>query len=188
MNEKTVSTQQILLVLWQKKWVVAVCAVVCMASMLGMAALLMPPRYEASIVFLLNGPEPEKLVESSIYILQTRESLDAILKEAGNVCSRGEVAQMLTAKCLGNTRLLEVTVSCAEGETAKQLADAVVTVLPQRLGQLMQGVDVEIADAPELPKQAVGPDFTLFALLGLLLGVALPVCVVVIREYWKAAV
>ena len=94
---------------------------------------------------------------------------------------------MLNARILGATPLLEVTVSCGNAEMAKTLADAVVAVLPQRLANLMAGVEVEIADAPELPVRAQGPDFVLFALLGLLVGVALSVCWVSLREYWKVA-
>lgn len=186
MDKNLVSTRQVLLTLWRKKWVVLVCAVVCVALALGLAGMLMPPQYEATAVFLLKGPEPEVLVESSIYILQTRESLDAILEKAGNVCSREALSGMLNARILGATPLLEVTVSCGNAEMAKTLADAVVAVLPQRLANLMAGVEVEIADAPELPEQAQGPDFVLFGLLGLLVGAALPVCVIAIREYWKA--
>lgn len=185
MDKSTISTRQVLLALWRKKWVVLVCVVVCVALAVGLAALLVPPRYEASSVFLLKGPEPEVLVESGIYILQTRESLDAILEEAGNVCSREELAGMLDARILGTTPLLEVTVSGPDAVIAKTLADAVTAVLPQRMAQLMAGVEVEIADAPELPANAEGPDFVLFALLGLLVGVALPVGWITAREYWK---
>lgn len=185
MDKSTISTRQILRVLWRKKWMVLVSVVICAALTVGIAALLMPPRYEASAVFLLKGPEPEVLVESGIYILQTRESLDAILEEAGNVCSREELAGMLDARILGTTPLLEVTVSCPDAATAKTLADAVTAVLPQRMAQLMTGVEVEIADVPELPANAQGPDFVLFALLGSLVGVVLPVGGITIREYWK---
>ena len=147
------------------------------AIAVGIVALCMPAYYEATTVFLLKGPEPNVLTESSVYILQSRETLDAILNEAGHLCDRDALANML-----------EVTVSCENAETAKRLADAVTKVLPQRLMQLIEGVSVEIVDAPELPAKPQEPHFVLAALVGLLCGVALPICVVTAREYWKIAV
>ena len=52
----------------------------------------------------------------------------------------------------------------------------------------MQGVQVEVADAPELPRRAEGPNFVLVGLLGLLIGMAVPVIVVTVREYGKVVV
>ena len=188
MQEHAVSTKQILQALWKRKWVLAICAVIGVAIAVGIVALCMPAYYEATTVFLLKGPEPNVLTESSIYILQSRKTLDAILNEAGHLCDRDALANMLEGRILGTTPMLEVTVSCENAETAKHLADAVTKVLPQRLMQLIEGVSVEIVDAPELPAKPQDPHFVLAALVGLLCGIALPICVVTAREYWKIAV
>ena len=188
MENRAISTRTLVRALWRAKWFVLLCVVLCTVAAVIAVALLMPPKYSASVVFLLKGSEEPALVESGIYILQTRQTLDAVLDQAGNVCSREELADMLEAKALGDTPMLEVTVRHGDAQIAKTLADAVTVVLPQRLSDLMQGVQVEVADVPELPRRAEGPNFVLVGLLGLLIGMAVPVAVVTVREYGKVVV
>ena len=188
MEEKTVSTKVILTALWRAKWLVLLCMVLCIVVAVAAVALLMPPKYTASVVFFIQGSEEKRVVESSMYILQTRQTLDAVLDRAENICSREELAEALEVRALGDTPMMEVTVRHADAQVAKNLADAVTAVLPLRLAEVIPGAQAEVADAPELPHKAEGPRFALAGLLGLLVGLAVSVAVVSAREYWKVAV
>ena len=184
MQANTVSTQRVLKSLWCSKWVIAACVAAGIALTMILAVVLMPPYYETSVVFLVQSPTQD-LVESGCHILNTRETLDAVVENASGASTREELSRILTANALGDTPMLEVTVRCSDAATAKLIAEAVAKVFPQRMKSLFANAAVEIADAPELPKQAVGPNYVLVALLGMLVGAAVPACIVTMREYRK---
>lgn len=188
MENRAVSTRTLVRALWRAKWVISLCAVLCTVMCVAAVALLIPPKYAASVVFFIQGPEEKSVVESSMYILQTRQTLDAVLGQAENICSREELADRLEVRVLGDTPMMEVTLRHTDAQVAKKLADAVTAVLPLRLAEVIPGTRAEVADAPELPQQAENPRFALAGLLGLLVGLAIPVSVISAREYWKAAV
>lgn len=187
MNEKTVSTRSLLTAVWQKKWIVLLSVVLCAALALAVTALFVTPKYETSAVFFLRGEDAQTLVESGIYILQTRQSLDAILDYAGLDYSREQLSGMLSAGAMGETALLEVRVVCDQPELARTVADAVAAVLPQRMAEVIPGTVMELADVPEVPAKPVSPSYGLHLLIGLIVGLAVPVVAIVIREYWKVA-
>lgn len=185
MEEKTMATGLLLRALWRRKWWILLSMALCAALIVGMAALCLPAEYETSAVFLLQGAEAVKQVESGIYLLQTRQTLDAVLQTADVGYGREELANMLTAQQLGETPMLQVVVTARSPEAAKAVADAVVAVLPQRLEAMLEEVQVQIADTPELPHAASGPKLWQFGLLGLLVGMLVPVGLVTLREYWE---
>lgn len=188
MNEQGICTKELLKMFWQKKWVILICVAVCVAISLAMVAILTAPVYETSVVFHIKGEDSEVLVESSVYLLQTRQTLDDILEKTGLSCTREELSKMLVARPMGTTALVEVTVTSPEPNMTKAIADAVAQVLPLRMAQVMQNVETQIVDAPELPEKAVGANYMLFGLMGLLVGFALPVGVISLWEYWKTIV
>jgi len=186
MQEKTISTRQMFTVLWKKKWTVLLSVVLCAALALAVTALCVTPKYETSTVFFLHGHETQNLVESGVYILQTRQSLDAILEQAELTCSREQLANMLSIRAMGEASMIEVRITCDEAQLAKNIGDAVAVVLPQRMEEVIPGTRMELADAPEAPEKPISPAYGLHLLIGLFVGFAVPVAVISIREYWKA--
>lgn len=187
MTEGDVRTEQLLQALWKKKWIILLCVVLSTALTLGAAALFLKPAYETTVVFLLEGEQPEVLVESARYILQTRQTLDAVLEKVDADLTREELEKMISVQNLGTTPLLEVTVSTQDPAKTKCVADAVAEVLPLRLAQVMEHTQTQIVDAPEYPDKAEPFQAMTYLLLGLLVGLAVPVTVISLQAFGKRA-
>jgi hypothetical protein len=84
------------------------------------------------------------LVDSYIVILNTRETLVDVINYAGASYTYKELKSMITSAAVNETEIFKVTVTSTDPKEAERLANAVASVLPQRIGTIIEGTSVKV--------------------------------------------
>lgn len=188
-----------------KLWlIILVSVVMAVVTFLG-TFFFVTPQYEASAMFYVNNNSlsmgdasfsitssditaSKSLVKSYIVILKTRESLDDVIDYSGVDRTYGELTQMITAEAVDNTEIFRVVVQSPDPEEAKKIADAVAYILPKRISSIIEGTSAKVVDNAVIPVNPSSPSYTTNTLIGFLIGAAMTVSVIVLREVFDITI
>lgn len=191
-EEKTlnIDIRRLLGVLWYRKIVIIIVALVFgVISYVG-ASTLITPMYEANVMIYVNNHSrsdsssetigtgeisaARSLTETYIVMLKSRDCLDKVLENTGVKYSRKELENMISAEAVNETEVFRVTVTSSDPEESRLIADGIADVLP---GILTENIDdaasVKVVDHAELPKEKSSPNLVTYATLGFVLGFVL---------------
>ena len=184
--------------LLKKAWLIGVVAVLCAVLTLVYTVAFVSPKYEAGAKFYVNNSSldvgidsiisasdlsaSKELVQSYIVILNTRETLEAVIDYAGVDRTYGQVKAMISASPVSDTEIFQVVVSCEDPVEAEKIADAIAYVLPKRISSIIDGISAKVVESAVLPSAASSPSYTKNTMLGFVLGLVFMAAVVVVLE------
>lgn len=189
----------------QKLWLIILAALLAASGAFGCAKYLVTPMYQAKAVFYVNNSTlslnesllsitsaditaSRGLVESYIAILNTRESMNKILEEAGSLRTPEELEEMMEASAVNATELFQVIVESSDPMEAETLADAVAAVLPRRIASIVEGSSAKVVDAAILPSKPSSPDIPKWSLIGGAAGFGLAFLMVALRAVFDVSI
>ncbi|MBQ4566173.1 MAG: polysaccharide biosynthesis tyrosine autokinase [Oscillospiraceae bacterium] len=206
MNERTkrheepeIEFRRLALAVWAKKWLILLVTLLsALVSFFG-THFLITREYESGAMFYVNNSTisvgdaalsissgdisaSKSLVDSYIVILHTRETLEAVIDYAGVELRYEDLDDMVTAASVNSTEIFQIIVTDTDPYRAEKLANAIAQVLPQRIDQIIDGSTAKIVDAAVLPTKASYPSKLQNTAIGLLLGAAVTVSIIVLRE------
>lgn len=184
--------------LMRRGWRIGLVTVLCALLALGAAVFLVTPRYQSCVLFYAsNTPEnagdgvssgdltaSEELVDTFDAILYSRETLEAVIRQTGLALNYEELSRIIDTRPVGNTQLFEVLVTAADSRQAKQLADAVASVLPRRVEEITRSCRAFVVDRPAENRKASSPDQLRWSLIGAALGLLMAVAAVLAEAFW----
>ena len=185
-----------------RAWMIAATSVVCAVLVFLYTILFVTPQYKASARFYVNNNSfsigntalsitagdlnvSRGLVDSYLVILDSRETLNAVIDYAGVNRSYGAVRQMISASAVNETEIFEVVVTSPHPEEAETLANAIAYILPKRIDSIIEGTSAKIVDAAVLP---VNPNVTTNTVVGFLLGFVMSVGLIVLKEIFDVTI
>ena len=184
--------------LLKKAWLIGAVSVLCAVVTLVYTVTFVPPKYQSGAKFYVNNSSldvgidsiisasdlsaSKELVQSYIVILNTRETLDAVIDYAGVNRSYGEVKSMISATSVADTEIFQVVVTCEDPVEAEQIADAIAYVLPKRISSIIDGTSAKVVESAVLPTGASSPNYTKNTMLGFVLGLVIMAAIVVVLE------
>lgn len=187
-----------------KLWLVVLVSVLSAAFVFAGTKFLVTPQYSSAAMFYVNNNSisvgtsigisdgditaSKNLVDTYIVILDTRETLNAVIDYAGVDYSYRDVADMIEAESVDNTEIFRVTVTNADPEVAEKIADAIAYILPTRIRDIVENTSAKLVDPAVLPSEPSSPNYVKNAILGFLLGLVLSVVVIVIKEMFNVTV
>lgn len=201
-GELEVDFRRLALAVWAKKWIILLVTFLsALVSFFG-TLFLITPEYEAAAMFYVNNSTisvgdaalsissgdisaSKSLVDSYIVILHTRETLEEVLQRADVAMDYEDLDEMVTAASVNSTEIFQIVVTDTDPARAEKLADAISTVLPERIDQIIDGSTARIVDTAVLPTKASYPSKLQNTAIGLLLGVAMTVSIIVLRELFS---
>lgn len=196
-NVMEIDLIQLVKVLWQRIWVIAVATIVCGALALSYAAFLITPKYEASALMYVNNSAlslgntkvslsdlsaAQSLVETYIVILKTRTTLEDVIERADLDYSYEQLRGMISAEPVDSTEVFAITVTSADPNEAEKIANTIANLLPEKISDIVEGSSVRIVDHAVVPSSKASPSLTRFAVIGLLLGAVLSCGVIILME------
>lgn len=200
-DEIEIDLARIFAAVWKKAWIIAVAAVVSAVMAYVLTLLLITPQYKASAMFYVNNntssgsgvssgdlTTSRNLVDSYIAILNTRESLNAIIDKSGADCTYAQLKEMITASAVDDTEIFQVTVTHPDPQQAQELAEAIVQVLPQRISSIIEGTSTKVVETAMVSASPSSPNYTKNTIVGFLLGVVAAVMVIVLREVFDTTI
>lgn len=213
MNENTIPKKEeleidlgrIFRAVLDRAWLIAAVTILCTVLTLAVTVFFVTPQYEAAAKFYVNNSSQSagnasssissgdlstsrNLVDSYIVILNTRETLDEILACSGVNRSIREISEMISAKAVNDTEIIQVTVTGPDPEEAVQIANAVAQILPERISTIIDGTSAKLVEAAVKPGSPSSPSYVKNTVIGFLLGFFMSVAVIALREIFDITI
>ena len=190
---------QFLQALWQRMWVIILTAAIAAGIAFTWTRYFVQPLYKASAQLYVNNSSvslgstnfsistseltaAQSLVDTYIVILQTRTTLEEVIKEADVDYSYEELSKMIDASAVNGTEVFSVTVTSTDPYEAEKIANTIAVVLPNEIADIVEGSDVRIVDYAVVPAQRSSPSYTMNTTIGFLIGLVLSAAVIIIRQ------
>lgn len=204
-EEIEIDLRSVFLSMWQKVWWVVATSVAGAVAAFVVTLLLITPQYESSAMFYVNNNSisvggtsvsissgdlvtSRSLVESYIVILNTRESMDAVMDYSGVERSYKELSKMISAKAVNETEIFEVVVTSPDPVEAEKIASGIAYILPKRISSIIEGTSAKIVDAAVLPVRPSSPSYTKNTILGFLAGMLLSMGVIALQTIFDVTI
>ena len=199
-QEMEIDVQRLFSALLNKAWLIGLVAVVCAVLTLLGTLFFVTPEYQSTAMFYVNNNDlslgdasfsissgdisaSRGLVKSYIVILNTRESLNAVIDYADSDLTYGQLRGMISASAVDSTEIFRVVVTSTDPKEAKEIADAIAYVLPKRISSIVEGTSAKVVDSAVKPAATSSPNYTKNTILGFVGGLALMSLLVMLREF-----
>ena len=198
MEEDTIDLLELAKALWKNILIIALVAVLVGFMAFGYTAFMVKPQYQATASLYVNNSSfslgatsfsissadlsaSNSLVSVYIYILQSRTTMEDVIKEADLSYTPEELSKMVSAKGVSSTGAFEVTVTSNNPAEAELIANTIAQILPDRISEIVDGSSVRIVDYAVIPSHRAGPSMVKNTAVGILAGGFLAAAVVVLR-------
>ncbi|MBQ4140355.1 MAG: hypothetical protein IJD70_03360 [Clostridia bacterium] len=192
----SVDLLQIIKSLWKRAWVIAICAI--LAGILGfsIAAFGITPKYSSSVMLYVNNGTfsvgdifsiseingARSLVDTYIVMLDNRTTYNKVIEKAKVSYDFEELQDMVVAESVNGTEVMRITVTTTDPYEAADIANAIAIVLPERIGEIIEGSSMEVVDSGAVNLKKVAPSVTGFTVVGLLVGAIISVLVLIVFD------
>ncbi len=213
MDKRTKSNEEFMEVnvkrLWDavliKSWLIVLVSLLCAVVVFVGTYFLVTPLYQSSAMFYVNNSSisvgdaslsidsgdisaSKSLVNTYIVILDTRETLGAVIDYAGIDRTVGEVRDMIEAQAIDDTEVFRVVVTSSDPKEADTIADAISYILPKRISTIVEGTSAKVVDSPVVATRPSSPSYLMNTLIGFLIGFVLSAGFVVFQELFDSTV
>lgn len=184
---------------WKRIWLVLTTVVAGAVAAFLFATFIITPLYESKAMLYVNNSSisvgstsfsistgelsaAQSLVKTYIVIMQSRQTLNAVIEQADLVYTYDELKDMISAASVNNTEIFEITVTSDDPEEAELIVNTISDILPDKIADIVEGSSVRVVDYGVVPVYPVSPNVTKFALVGFLLGGVLSVGFIILLE------
>lgn len=189
----------------KRGWLVILVSVLCAALTFAGTYFFITPQYESAAMFYVNNSNlsigdtsvsissgdlttSRSLVDSYIVILNSRETLVDVIDYAGVSYSYKELGAMISATAVNETEIFRVVVTSPDPAEAEEIANAIAYILPKRIATIIDGTSAKVVDMAIRPTAPSSPSYVTNTLLGFLIGFALVVLVIALREIFDITI
>lgn len=198
-----IDLQRLVAAVLNKIWLVAIVAVLAAVIAFVGTFYFITPLYKSSVMVYVNNSDmsigdvnisssdlvaSRNLVNTYVVILQTRETVSTIIDYAGIDRSYSEVKNMISAAAVDETEIFAVTVTSPDPQEAKQIADAIAYILPNRIRDIIDGTSAKVVDHAVVAGSPSSPNYTTNTLLGFVIGLVAMVAVIMLKEIFDITI
>ena len=204
-EEIEIDVGRVVRAVWSRAWLVMLITALCAVIAFAVTFFLITPKYEASAMFYVNNSSINRgetsqsissgdlstsrnLVDSYIVILNTRETLTEVIEYAGVDRSYKEVKKMIKAEAVNETEIFQVSVTSPDPQEAEKIASAIGSILPGRIGTIIDGTSAKVMDAAAVPTSPSSPSYPKNVVIGAALGFVLIVVFLALREIFDVTI
>ena len=200
---REIDVWRIIKVIWHRLWAVILVAAMGGAIAFAYATYSIKPKYQASTLMYVNNnalsvsgqrftisasnlSAAQGLVNTYVVILNTRKTLTAVLEKSGlqNKYSYSQIRSMIHAESVDNTEIFQVTVTSTNAEEAARIANTIAAVLPEKIGDVMDGNLAKVVDYAVVNNGKVSPNTNRYVIIGIVLGAVACAVLLVIIDYF----
>ncbi len=120
--------------------------------------------------------------------MQSRQTLNAVIEQAGLPYTYDELKEMVSAASVNNTEIFEIVATSPDPEEAELIVNTISDILPDKIADIVEGSSVRVVDYGVVPVYPVSPNVTRFALIGFLLGGAVSIGLIILLELLNNAI
>lgn len=196
---ETIDKKQLFIALKRRIWIVILSSVLLAVTFLGVARFLLTPLYEANVKLYVNNSSfsvggtsfsisaseltaAQGLVDTYIVILNSRTTVDEVVKTAGLNYTYEEFCDMLSAEPINETEIFQITVTSKDPAEAEKIANTIADILPRKIAQVVDGSSVRVVENALYPTRRAYPSYSKSVIFGGLIGMVLSASIVLICE------
>lgn len=124
----------------------------------------------------------QSLVGTYIVILNTRSTLNEVIKEADVPYTYEELKKMINANAVNSTEVFQVTVTSPNPEETEKIANTIARVLPGKIADVVEGSSVRVVDNAVVPLHEASPNYFNNTAIGILVGIAFSIILIILLE------
>ena len=198
MEEDTIDLLELARAIWKNILAIALVAVLFGSAAFCVTAFVIQPKYQATAALYVNNSSfslgstsfsistselsaSSSLVSVYIYILESRTTMEDVIKQADLTYTPEELGKMVSAKGINSTGAFEVTVTSTNPAEAELIANTIAKILPDRISEIVDGSSVRIVDYAIIPSHRSSPSMVKNTAMGILAGGFLAVAWVVVQ-------
>jgi polysaccharide biosynthesis transport protein len=194
---KPAITQDLLAIVWRRRWVALAAFVAVVAGVATLTASL-PKVYETSAYMLVNPSRPgssdfeqtqisEALLTTYAELLQTQSVADEVTRRLGDdVSGEGNLKDAITVEGITDSQLLKVTGAASTPRLAQSITNTFTQVFQERTRELANSDAsagrATVAEPASLPDQPARPRPKLYLAAGALLGLLAAIGVALLAQ------
>ncbi len=206
-QEVELDIKYLLAVLLHRSWVILLVGILLASTAFGYAYLFVKPTYASSVKFYVNNinssavqnnsgiyyspaqlTAAKYLAETYMVISQSSPVLRQVQEQTGLNYTQAQLKKMIASGTVNDTEVFQIMVTCENYKHAAQIAQALTTVIPDAISEVVIGSSVRVVEhAVENPKP-VGPNYLRYALIGALVGMVLCCGVIIILDIANATI
>jgi len=176
----------------------------------ALSEFFITPKYESSITMYVNNRKStaeeisetktlssdivasQQLVPTYIEMIKSnnvlQEVCDVVKDKTGEKFTVGKIKRMLTVEAVSNTEIIRVSVRTTESVMAREIANTIASVAPDKIQKFIERSDVRIIDKAKLSTNPVSPNVRNNTILGALLGLVLSISFILLKELFDVRV
>ena len=195
---------RIVKVLWSKAWIIVVSCILLGAVGFGYARFRITPMYESSALMYVNNSSislgsasvtissgqlsaAKSLIDTYSVIMHSRMTLNTVIRKLNAGYTYEQLKSMVRAQSVNETEIFSITVTSADPDEAVKLANAIADVLPDKIGDVVNGSSVKIVDRAEVSYR-VTPGARRYVMIGFLLGFLISALAIVAADMLDSVV
>ena len=189
-------------VLLRRSWIIILCAVLLGTSLLVYTMNFVAPKYQASTSIYINNNSGHsgdsvssgdlavalRLVASYANIIKSERVLNKVIEKTGLVMSPAQLQGMVKAEPMGETEMLEVTITTPNAQMSADIANAIAEVAPGEIKEIIEGSSAKIVDYAKVPSSPSSPNYVTSFILGAAIGAFLVIGVLLLQMVTDARI
>lgn len=170
---------------------IALMAVVVAFCALLISAFVITPKYQARITMVINSVSDvtngfrSDDVTASISLVPTYIELVKSNNVLGDVAAKtqdlgyeaADIADMLSITSTEETQIIEIGVTNSDPEHANIIANAIASIVPDKIVDLMEATSVKVVDASTVPDAPISPNVKKNTAIGFVVGALLGIAI-----------
>lgn len=185
--------------LWNKAWAIILTALIVGGCVCACTMFLIKPVYKSRTLLYVNNnalsvgdaklsisqgdlTAAQSLIDTYGVILKTRSTLEEVIELSGVDYTYDELVKMIDSASINDTEVFYVEVTSESPYEAEKLANTIGQVLPEKIASIVDGSSVRIVDYAVVPTHKAAPSITKNTILGVLVGVIISCCAVIVLE------
>lgn len=183
-GEVQFSVRDLMRVFLKRWWIILACIVLGAAAAFLIARLPAPKYRSETLIYVNNRKEISVDVGlsssdlsasktlSSTYrvILETRETMEAVIRDAGVSYTYEELKEMVSLSTKGDSPVISITVTSHDAEEAYRIAGSVSVILPSRIDSTVQQASSVVVDHAVIAAEEVSREYPKKMIIGMVIG------------------
>lgn len=195
-GEVQFSVKDLMRVFLKRWWIILACIALGAAAAFLIARLPASKYQSETLIYVNNRKEISVDVGlstgdlsasktlSSTYrvILETRETMEAVIRDAGVSYTYEELKEMVSLSTVGDSPVICITVTSPSAEEAYRIAGSISVILPSRIDSTVQQASSVVVDHAVIATEEVSREYPKKMIIGMLIGLVLSAAACIVYD------
>lgn len=195
-GEVVIDLLEILRAFIKNLWLVLILSAVGAALSFGYTFAFVKPLYKSSTLLYVNNSNvsvgsiatisngdltaAKSLVATYSVILKSRSVVSEVMALSNTTYTYEEMVSMVEAKAVDNTEGFTVTVTSTNPLEAEELANLYAQVLPDKIGEIVNGSDIKVIDYAVVATKRSSPSYSKNSIIGAFVGFVIAAAIIIL--------